>query len=147
MRLQKNPDVVMVTDIGAVPVAYKDAVLTLPAYVWETLLNCVTREERKQFEQLVKRVEYRADKRQLAKELKAGTPIPGADLQFGDMRLVVAMFCIGSTSIGSVSERSERIQLVEDRDESVGYSSEEWRCMPLWQNASSPCPSAARLDS
>jgi len=89
MRLQKNPDTVLVTDIGLVPLAYKDAVVTLPAYAWEALLNCVPIEERKQFEQLVKRLEYRADKRELGKELRAGTPIAGADLQFGDLRLII----------------------------------------------------------
>jgi len=90
MRLQKNPDAVLVTDIALVPLAFKDAVVTLPAYAWEALLNRVGSEDRKEFERLVKRLEYRPDKRELAKELKAGTTIAGADLQFGDMRLVVS---------------------------------------------------------
>ena len=90
MRLQKNPDAVLVTDIALVPLAYKDAIVTLPAYAWEALLNCVGSEDRNEFERLVKRLEYRPDKRELAKELKAGTTIAGADLQFGDMRLVVS---------------------------------------------------------
>jgi hypothetical protein len=89
MRLQKNPDTVLITNIEAVPLAYKQAVLALPAYVWEALLNCVSVQERQYFEKLVTRIEFRADKRQLTTELKAGTPIAGAHLRSGDMRLVI----------------------------------------------------------
>jgi hypothetical protein len=63
MRLQENPDVVLITDIGAVATAFKDVILTFPAHVWEALLNCVSLDERKYFESLIKRIEIRADKR------------------------------------------------------------------------------------
>jgi len=47
LRIQKNPDSVLVTDLDAVPLAFKQAVLTMPAYVWEALLQRVGLEERK----------------------------------------------------------------------------------------------------
>ena len=39
MRIQKNPDSVLVTDLNAIPPAYKHVTLTMPAYVWEALLS------------------------------------------------------------------------------------------------------------
>jgi hypothetical protein len=69
---------------------YKDAVLTLPAYVWEALLACLSKEEQAEFERCVKRIEFRPDKKALAAELKTGQEIPGADWQFGQMRLVLS---------------------------------------------------------
>jgi hypothetical protein len=90
LRIQKNPDSVLITDPNLVPAMYKDAVLTLPAYVWEALLGCLSEEERAEFERLVKRTEFRPDKKALAAELKTGEEIPGADWQFGQMRLVLS---------------------------------------------------------
>jgi hypothetical protein len=90
MRLQKNPDSVLILDPALVPVAFKDAVLTMPAYVWEALLQRLTHEERAEFERRVTRLEFRPDKKALASELKAGNDIAGADLQFGQYRLVVS---------------------------------------------------------
>jgi hypothetical protein len=90
LRVQKNPDSVLITDVNLIPTMYKDAVLTLPAYVWEALLNCLAKEERAEFERLVKRIEFRPDKKALAADLKTGGEIPGADWQFGQMRLVLS---------------------------------------------------------
>ena len=90
MRIQKNPDSVLIVDPALVPPAMKDAVVTLPAYVWEALLNCLSLEERETFEPLLKKLEFRPDKKAIGAELKAGTDIPGADLQFGQCRLVVS---------------------------------------------------------
>ena len=39
IRIQKNPDSVVITDEKTLPLALKDAVLTMPAYVWEALLR------------------------------------------------------------------------------------------------------------
>ena len=39
MRIQKNPDSVLITDLNAIPLAYKHVILTMPAYVWEALLS------------------------------------------------------------------------------------------------------------
>jgi ribosomal 50S subunit-associated protein YjgA (DUF615 family) len=89
MRLQKNPDSVVITDEKALPVAWKDVVLTMPAYVWEALLERLEKEERAVFEARVKKLEFKPDKRALAGELKNGEEIPGADLKFGDLRLVI----------------------------------------------------------
>jgi ribosomal 50S subunit-associated protein YjgA (DUF615 family) len=89
MRIQKNPDSVAILDLGSVPLAFKQAVLTMPAYVWEALLVRVGMDDRKTFEALVEKVEIKADKRSIGAELKKGNQIPGADLTFGDWRLVI----------------------------------------------------------
>jgi len=39
LRIQKNPDSVLITDAGAIPSAFKQAILAMPAYVWEALLQ------------------------------------------------------------------------------------------------------------
>jgi hypothetical protein len=90
MRIQKNPDSVLITDEQALPVAWKDVVLTMPAHVWEALLQRLVRDERALFEQKVKKREFKPDKKAIANELKQGTEIPGADLKFGDLRLVIS---------------------------------------------------------
>ena len=41
LRIQKNPDAVLITDPSAIPVAQKDVILTMPAYVWEALLQII----------------------------------------------------------------------------------------------------------
>ena len=89
LRIQKNPDSVVITDEKAIPLAWKDAVLTMPAYVWEALLERLGKEDRAVFEAQVKKCEFKPDKRALAGELKKGEEIPGADLQFGELRLVI----------------------------------------------------------
>ena len=89
MRIQKNPDSVMIVDDKALPLAWKDVVLTMPAHVWEALLERLDLGERALFEQKVKKSEFKPDKRGIAGELKKGTEIPGADLLFGELRLVI----------------------------------------------------------
>jgi len=90
MRIQKNPDSVVITDENAVPVGFKDVVLTMPAYVWEALLERLGNDERTCFEARIKKTEFKPDKRALAGELKNGNEIRGADLKFGDFRLVIS---------------------------------------------------------
>ena len=90
MRLQKNPDSVLITDLDAVPLAFKQALLAMPAYVWEALLQRLGLEERKTWEARVEKLEFKPDKKAIAAELKNGTEIPGADLKFGDWRLVIS---------------------------------------------------------
>jgi hypothetical protein len=89
LRIQKNPDSVVITDEKALPVAWKDVVLTMPAHVWEALLQRLEKDERAVFEAQVKKCEFKPDKRALVKELKNGEEIPGADLKFGELRLVI----------------------------------------------------------
>jgi uncharacterized protein with GYD domain len=89
IRIQKNPDSVVITDERALPLALKDAVLTMPAYVWEALLERLSKEDRAVFEAQVKKCEFKPDKRALVGELKKGEEIPGADLKFGEPRLVI----------------------------------------------------------
>ena len=89
MRIQKNPDSVLIKDLNALPSAFKHVTLSMPAYVWEALLNCVSLDERKEFESRVEKTEYRPDKKAIAGELKNGMAIPGADMKFGGYRLVI----------------------------------------------------------
>jgi hypothetical protein len=89
MRIQKNPDSVVITDEEALPAAWKDVVLTMPAHVWEALLERLEKGERACFQARVKKTEFKPDKRAVASELKKGEQIPGADLKFGEWRLVL----------------------------------------------------------
>ena len=89
LRIQKNPDSVVITDEKILPLALKDAVLTMPAYVWEALLERLGKEDRAVFEAQVKKCEFKPDKRALVGELKKGEQIPGADLKFGELCLVI----------------------------------------------------------
>jgi hypothetical protein len=88
LRIQKNPDSVVITDEKVLPAAWKDVVLTMPAHVWEALLERLEKDERRVFEEKVKKCEFKPDKRAVASELKNGEQIPGADLKFGGWRLV-----------------------------------------------------------
>jgi hypothetical protein len=90
IRIQKNPDSVLITDSNSIPLAFKQALLTMPAHVWEALLERLSLEDRKVFESRVEKLEYRPDKKAIAGELKNGVPIAGADIKFGDFRLVVS---------------------------------------------------------
>jgi hypothetical protein len=90
IRIQKNPDSVSITDEQALPPAWKDIAVTMPAYVWEGLLQRLSKEDRAFFEQKVKRTEFRPDKKAIGIELKTGVEIPGADLRSGDLRLVIS---------------------------------------------------------
>ena len=89
LHIQKNPESVLITDLGALPLAFKQAVLCMSAHVWEALLQRLGLEERKVWEERVDKIEFRPDKKAIAAELKRGTEIPGADLKFGEWRLVI----------------------------------------------------------
>jgi len=89
LRIQRNPDSVLITDLNAIPLAFRHVTVMMPAYVWEALLERVGAEDRKVFESRVEKVEMRPDKKAIAAELKKGTAITGADLKFGGHRLVI----------------------------------------------------------
>jgi hypothetical protein len=89
MRIQKNPDSVLIADDQALPVAWKDVVLTMPAHSWEALLQRLNLEDRVVFEQEIKKTEFKPDKRSIGCELKKGQQIEGAQLKAGDLRLVI----------------------------------------------------------
>jgi Siphovirus Gp157 len=90
MRIQKNPDSVLITDLTEIPSAYKHVTLTMPACVWEALLNYLRLDDRPAFESQVEKTEYRPDKKGIAEELRNGAAITGADLKFGGHRLVIS---------------------------------------------------------
>jgi hypothetical protein len=89
LRIQRNPDSVAVSDPEALPGSLKDAVVTLPALVWEALLEAVAPEVKASCEALVKKLELKPDKRAIAAELKSGSAVPGAQLRTDEFRLVV----------------------------------------------------------
>lgn len=89
LRIQRNPESVLISDLEAIPLAFKQAILTMPACVWTALLQRLDAEERKVFESQVEKQEMKPDKKAIGAELKRGTQIPGADLKFGDWRLVI----------------------------------------------------------
>ncbi len=90
MRIQKNPDSVLITDFATLPLAFKQAVLAMPAHVWEALLERLGLEERKVWEGRVDKLEFKPDKKAIAAELRTGSEVPGADLKFGDWRLIIS---------------------------------------------------------
>jgi hypothetical protein len=90
LRIQKNPDSVLITDAGAIPLPFKQAILAMPAHVWEALLQRLGLEERETWEARVDKVEFKPDKKAIGAELKRGSEIQGADLKFGDWRLVIS---------------------------------------------------------
>lgn len=53
MRIQKNPDSVVVIDPELVPLTCKEVAVTMPAYVWEAMLQCLSKDERSEFERWV----------------------------------------------------------------------------------------------
>ena len=89
LRIQKNPDSVLITDVEAIPLAFKQAILAMPAHVWEALLQTLELEDRKICESRVEKLEFKPDKKAIAADLKRGTEVPGADLKFGDWRLLI----------------------------------------------------------
>jgi len=89
LRIQRNPESVLISDLEAVPAAFKQAVITMPAYAWEALLQNLDAEARKLFESLIEKQEWKPDKKAIRMELKRGGEVAGADLKFGDWRLVV----------------------------------------------------------
>ena len=90
LRIQKNPESVLITDVEALPAAFKHATVTMPAYVWKALLDHLETDWRQMLEKHVARLEFKPDKKMLDTELKSGGQVPGADLKFGEWRLVIA---------------------------------------------------------
>jgi hypothetical protein len=86
MRIQKNPDSVLITDDLGTPGC--NIVISMPAYSWEALFQRLGLEDRAVFEQEVK-AEFKPDKRSIGCELKKGEQIAGAQLKAGDFRLVI----------------------------------------------------------
>ena len=89
MRIQKNPDAVLIIDENAIPSGLKDLVLTIPAQHWEALLERLPVVQRTELERWTKRCETRPHKQAIARELKAGATVPGAELATGEFRLVL----------------------------------------------------------
>jgi hypothetical protein len=106
LRIQKNPDSVVVVDPNLVPSAFKAAIVTLPAYVCEALPECLDPEERMEFEPLIDPLEFKPDKKGIGAELKNGAEILGADLRFGEWRLVLSW----------TRKRAERLTACEIRE-------------------------------
>ena len=80
----------LITDVESIPAGFKQIILTMPAQAWNTLLQSLDAEERKAVESRIEKRELKPDKKAIGTELKRGSQIPGADLKFGDWRLVIA---------------------------------------------------------
>jgi Siphovirus Gp157 len=89
LRIQRNPESVLISDVEAIPAAFKQVILTMPAYAWDALLQSLDAEKRKVFESRIEKQELKPDKKAIGTELKRGNQVPGADLKFGDWRLVI----------------------------------------------------------
>ena len=90
MRIQRNPPSVAISDPDAIPLRLKDVVLTMPAYVWEGLLQCLPVEDRPAILEQVSSVAVKPDNKAISDELKAGEHIAGASLELGAYRLVAS---------------------------------------------------------
>jgi len=87
LRIQRNPESVVISDVEAVPAKFKTVVVSMPALLWKSLVERFG--DRAALESEVERQEFKPDKKAIAAELKRGGEIPGADLKFGDWRLVI----------------------------------------------------------
>lgn len=50
MPIQKNPDSILITDLDAIRLGFKQAQLAMPAHVWEALVERLSLDDRKVFE-------------------------------------------------------------------------------------------------
>ena len=87
LRIQRNPESVVISDVEAVPAKFKTVVVSMPALLWKSLVERFG--DRAALESEVEKQEFKPDKKAIAAELKRGGEIPGADLKFGDWRLVI----------------------------------------------------------
>ena len=56
----------LITDVNAIPLSHKDVILTMPAYVWEGLLQLMGETDRKEFESRGEELEFKPDKKAIA---------------------------------------------------------------------------------
>jgi hypothetical protein len=89
MRIQKNPDSMLITDDRALSMAWKHNVIVMPAYSWEALFQRLDLEYRAVFEQEVKKAEFKRDKKSIGSEVEKGEQIDGQQLKAADFRLVI----------------------------------------------------------
>lgn len=89
LRIQRNPESVLISDVEAIPDKFKQVVITMPGDAWHALLQSLDGEARKRIESPVEKEEWKPDKKAIGAELKRGNQIPGADLRFGELRLVI----------------------------------------------------------
>ena len=90
LRIQRNPESVLISSVDGVPAAFKKISVTLPASEWESLLENLDDGIRKALISQIEKQEWKPDKKLIAAELKRGNEVAGADLKFGDWRLVIS---------------------------------------------------------
>jgi hypothetical protein len=103
-RVQRNPSTVAIENDAAVPKKYKAATVTLPAEIWEAVVDAVPLELRAQVLDAVKRAEVTISKTALNAAIAEAVPtwkdllkeqnaicteaVPGAAIMAGSLRLV-----------------------------------------------------------
>ena len=87
LSLRKNPDHVEVTNPEAVPIEYRDVSVKMPAQQWADIEHEFVERGYPGF--TVKSCRSEVRKSEVSDAIKAGAEIPGADVVFGQMKLVV----------------------------------------------------------
>lgn len=89
LSLRKNPDKVAITDEASVPVEYKTVTVKMTGRVWEELVEALG-DSRDEVLAGFDSTDAVVDKRKVKAALDASIEVPGADMAFGEMRLVVS---------------------------------------------------------
>ena len=82
------PPSVEIQDEAAVPADYKAITITMPALVWETLLDSMELEQRASILDTVEKPKVAVSKTAIRKAIDGGGQVPGADLIVGKKTLV-----------------------------------------------------------
>ena len=90
-RLKTNPPAVEITDEELVDAKYKTLTITVPADRWEHAVDELKHGDAGAFDELLIWLEVRCSIRraEIAKAIKGGATVPGADLAMGGVRLEV----------------------------------------------------------
>jgi hypothetical protein len=80
LRIQRCPDSVEVADAAAVPLDYQKAEVTLPAALWEPILDQLDFDFRVQVNAAIRKIELDVSKTAIKAAIDAGAEVPGARL-------------------------------------------------------------------
>jgi len=89
MRLQANPSSVEIVNEGEIPAKFKLTTVTLPAELWERVLDALDLELRADVETASGGGNSRVSISAVGAAIKKGASVPGADLRLGKNRLVI----------------------------------------------------------
>lgn len=83
LSIQKNPDRVEITDSNKIPLNYQDVTVVMDASMWHEL------EEDFPGTVLTKKITFSPRRSDIKDAIQSGGEVPGADIAYGDNRLVV----------------------------------------------------------